>query len=170
MEGMGGAASGLCGVCTVYIICRMPGTSHWCATITWKHVDEFMAKVESFPNGVKHVEKKDIGSSGMGAYGLTKTFLNSYTMALVGSGEPNLKVNSCSPRMIVTDLVGSFLPWLVPLPIVLLKFLIVKFMGCWQETDLPTFKIYESWGREIHPFSAPVRVQWENKLWIYVQF
>ena len=44
-------------------------------------------------------------------------------------GLPKLKINSCSPGMIATDLIGSFLPWWAPVPNALMRWLATKMMN-----------------------------------------
>merc|ERR1711879_73328 len=70
--------------------------------VTWEGIDTLMREVESFPGGVKDLESHGLGAT-MGAYGLSKALLNSYTMA-VAREQPTLCVNACSPGLVATDL------------------------------------------------------------------
>lgn len=80
-----------------------------------------MAEVSDF-------ERNGIGVSMGGAYGLSKALLNSYTLCLARE-QPGLRVNSCSPGMIATDFFGSAMPWWLPLPNALLRFLATRMMN-----------------------------------------
>ena len=62
----------------------------------------------------------------MGAYGLSKALLNSYTMAMARE-HPKLKVSACSPGMIDTDIFLGALPRFVPACLV--SFLARKLVG-----------------------------------------
>jgi len=84
------------------------------ANVEWAAIEQVMEEVESYPNGASDLKSNGIGTS-MGAYGLSKALLNSYTM-LAARQHPMLKINACSPGMIATDIMGNFLPWWVPLP------------------------------------------------------
>jgi len=97
------------------------------ASITWEQISNLLTEVESYPNGAKDLQAHGLGVS-MGVYGLSKALLNSYTM-LLAREHPKLKVNSCSPGMIATDLVASFLPWWVPIPTSAMHFLAKQAMG-----------------------------------------
>ena len=57
------------------------------------------------------------------AYGLSKAAVNLWTRQL-SVAHPNLKINSCSPGMIATDIFSQAVPWWVPLPKSVLKALI----------------------------------------------
>merc|ERR1712216_290604 len=90
-------------------------------------INNLIVEVEAYPNGAKDLVEHGLGVS-MGVYGLSKALLNSYTM-LLARERPMLKVNSCSPGMIATDLIGSFVPWWVPVPNALLQSLAKAVMG-----------------------------------------
>jgi len=96
-------------------------------SVSWESITAVIAEVTAYPNGAKDLEAHGYGST-MGAYGLSKALLNSYTM-LLAREQPALKVNACSPGMIATDIMGSFLPWWVPLPNALVRFLAARLMG-----------------------------------------
>jgi carbonyl reductase 1 len=96
--------------------------------VTWAQISGLIDEVEAYSNGVKDFEEKGIGIGMVGAYGLSKALLNSYTM-LVARENPTLKVNSCSPGMIATDIFGGFLPWWAPVPGALLRWIATKMMN-----------------------------------------
>merc|ERR1712070_877688 len=87
--------------------------------VTWEQISGVLEEVESYPNGAKDLEAHGLGVS-MGVYGLSKGLLNAYTM-LRAREHPTLKVNSCSPGMIATDLISGFVPWWIPLPSMLVQ-------------------------------------------------
>ena len=95
--------------------------------VTWEQIEGFMLEVEAYPHGVKDFEANGIGVQ-MGAYGLSKALLNTYTLYLARE-HPKLRVNSCSPGMIATDFFGSAMPWWVPLPHAFFRFLATKMMN-----------------------------------------
>ncbi|KAL1512257.1 hypothetical protein AB1Y20_005519 [Prymnesium parvum] len=95
-------------------------------SITWNQIEEIMQEVEGYPNGAKDLEANGFGVQA-GAYGLSKALLNAYTVMLARE-HPNIKVNSCSPGMIATDLMGSFLPWYVPVPTSFLRVIASRVM------------------------------------------
>lgn len=95
--------------------------------VTWAQIDGLVDEVLAYPNGTNDFEAHGLGVS-MGAYGLTKALLNSYTMVLARE-HPKLAINSCSPGMIATDLIGSFLPWWAPVPNALMRWLATKMMN-----------------------------------------
>ena len=78
--------------------------------VTWQQIEGLMGEVLAFPNGKDDLEPNGIGAS-MGGYGLSKALLNSYTMALAAE-HPNLQINSCSPGMIATDILGTAVPFI----------------------------------------------------------
>jgi len=96
-------------------------------TITWEQILNVVTEVESYPNGGKDLDARGFGNS-MGVYGLSKALLNSYTMFLARE-HPKLKVNSCSPGMIATDLISSIVPWWVPVPAAALRYVAKQAMG-----------------------------------------
>ena len=96
--------------------------------VTWAQIGGMLDEVEALPNGAKDFEAQGIGIGMVGAYGLSKALLNSYTM-LVAREHPNLKINSCSPGMIATDIFGGFVPWWVPIPNAVLRFIVGKAMN-----------------------------------------
>jgi carbonyl reductase 1 len=96
--------------------------------VTWAEIGGLMDEVCAYPNGVKDFEEQGIGIGMVGAYGLSKALLNSYTM-LVARENPTLKVNSCSPGMIATDIFGGFLPWWVPIPSAVLRWVAMRAMN-----------------------------------------
>ena len=93
------------------------------ASVSWREISGLLEAVEANPD----LEAHGIGAA-MGAYGLSKALLNAYTMALARE-RPELKVNACSPGMVATDIMGSFLPWWVPLPNAAVRFLATKLAG-----------------------------------------
>lgn len=95
--------------------------------VTWAQIDGLVAEASAFPNGAKDFEQAGLGVQA-GGYGLSKALLNSYTM-LVAREHPQLKVNSCSPGMVATDLIGTFLPWWAPVPNAAVHFLARKMMN-----------------------------------------
>ena len=97
------------------------------SSVTWDAISGVVDGVAAYPNGVQDLEAHGYGAS-MGVYGLSKALLNSYTM-LLARQHPQLKVNACSPGMIATDIMGSFLPWWVPIPNVAVRFLAAKLAG-----------------------------------------
>ena len=96
--------------------------------VTWAGIDKVMNEAEAYPNGVKDFEANGIGGSMGGHYGLSKALLCSYTM-LVAREHPKLKVNSCSPGFVATDIFGTMLPWWAPVPNMFLRFVAEKAMG-----------------------------------------
>jgi len=97
------------------------------ASVTWGGICKVLDEVEAYPNGAADLNPNGLGNS-MGVYGLSKALLNSYTMVLARE-RPSIKVNACSPGMIATDIIGSFLPWWVPLPNLAVRYIAAKVMG-----------------------------------------
>ena len=86
-----------------------------------------MLTIQKSPGWSIDLEKNGIGIS-MGVYGLSKALLNSYAMILAREN-PHLQVNACSPGMIATDIMGNSLPWWVPIPNSVIRFLVTAIMG-----------------------------------------
>lgn len=81
-------------------------------SVTWDSLKGVMSEALALPGGSEDL--KTIGiEPAMGSYGLSKALLNSYTMCLARE-HPELRVNSCSPGMVATDLVGGMLPFFIP--------------------------------------------------------
>jgi len=96
--------------------------------VTWAQIDAVVKEVLAYPNGPKDFEQNGIGIGLSPAYGLSKALLNSYTMMLARE-HPKLKINSCSPGMIATDIFGGMLPWWVPIPNAFMRFVATKMMN-----------------------------------------
>eukprot|EP00928_Gymnodinium_smaydae_P032180 TRINITY_DN23375_c0_g3_i1.p1 TRINITY_DN23375_c0_g3~~TRINITY_DN23375_c0_g3_i1.p1 ORF type:complete len:308 (-),score=40.88 TRINITY_DN23375_c0_g3_i1:204-1127(-) len=94
--------------------------------VTWAQISGLMDEVEAYPNGASDFKKHGVGVMA-GAYGLSKALLNSYTM-LLARENPSIKVNSCSPGMIATDIIGGLIPWWVPVPNPVLRWVAAKAM------------------------------------------
>eukprot|EP00310_Coccolithus_braarudii_P019839 CAMPEP_0183338282 /NCGR_PEP_ID=MMETSP0164_2-20130417/5629_1 /TAXON_ID=221442 /ORGANISM="Coccolithus pelagicus ssp braarudi, Strain PLY182g" /LENGTH=326 /DNA_ID=CAMNT_0025508103 /DNA_START=13 /DNA_END=990 /DNA_ORIENTATION=+ len=73
----------------------------------WASLDSLIEEVLAYPNGAKDLAPNGFGPAGYG-YGLSKALLNAYTLGLARQ-HPNLKINSCSPGLIATDLFGDFI-------------------------------------------------------------
>ena len=98
-------------------------------TITWARISSLMEEASAYTNGAADFEANGIGTPmSAGAYGLSKALLNSYTICAARE-HPKLKINSCSPGMIATDFIGNMLPWWVPVPNMLLRYLVKKMMN-----------------------------------------
>lgn len=81
-------------------------------SVTWAQIEGLMTEMLAYPGGKKDLEAHGIGS-GMGGYGVSKALANSYMMCCARE-HPKLRVNSCSPGLIATDLFTDFLPFWVP--------------------------------------------------------
>lgn len=96
-------------------------------SIKWEQIEALMKEVEAYPHGAKDLEAHGFGA-GASVYGLSKALLNTYTQMLAQQ-YPHLKINSCSPGLIATDLVSSFVPWYVPLPSASIRFLATRLLS-----------------------------------------
>lgn len=94
-------------------------------SVSWERISGVLDEVEACKDSI---ETLGISSGVGGGYGLSKALLNSYTMHMAREHQ-NLKINSCSPGMIATDIMGSFLPWWVPVPNFVIRFLARKLFG-----------------------------------------
>jgi len=76
--------------------------------VTWGQILGIIDEVSSLE------ESTGLGERGygkaLGVYGLSKALLNCHTIQLARE-HPELKVNSCSPGMILTDIIKGFAPW-----------------------------------------------------------
>ena len=72
--------------------------------VTWEDIN---AIVEDASNESVTLEERGYGTS-IGVYGLSKALLNCYTIQLARE-HPEISVNSCSPGMILTDIIGFYL-------------------------------------------------------------
>jgi len=74
----------------------------------WSDIEACMAEALA----VEKPEDADFGNA-MGFYGVSKALLNCLTVQLARD-HPTLKINACTPGMILTDIVRDFVPWYVP--------------------------------------------------------
>ena len=97
-------------------------------TITWAQIDGLCKEVTAYPGGTADFESHGFSSKAMGGYGLSKALLNAYTQMLARE-HPALKINACSPGFVATDIFGSALPWWLPIPNAMIRFITYKLMN-----------------------------------------
>jgi len=97
--------------------------------LTWQDIYRRMTSCLNFPDGTSDFEANGLGAgTGMmrGWYGLSKALLNAYCVSMARQ-YPRLKINSCSPGFIATDLTSSVTPAWMPSCVV--QFAARNFMG-----------------------------------------
>lgn len=114
--------------------------------VTWAEIDRLVTELATddaaaFEEGLRRTGlRSDEPGSRFGvpsAYGLSKALLNSYTVWSANE-RPHLKINSCSPGMVATDIFRGFLPSWMPVPGFLLKWAAVTFANA-KTPDEGTF-------------------------------